>query len=92
MISIEVILPNRKLALRAAEAYNNVHLDNSTMTVVVEGHDPENEMVSYIPEAAKKSKEPTVEELGVFSCTFDYKLSHTVAIWTFTFHEKSGFV
>ena len=73
MNSFEVILPNRKLALRAAEAYNNVHLDNSTMTVVVEGHDPENEMVSYIPEAAKKSKEPTVEELGVFSCTFDHK-------------------
>jgi hypothetical protein len=73
MNSIEVILPNRKLALRAAEAYNNVHLDNSTMTVVVEGQgqDHENEMVSYISEAAKKSKEPTVEELGVFSCTFD---------------------
>ena len=70
---IEVILPNRKLALRAAEAYNNVLLDNSTMTVVVEGHDPENEMVSYIPETAKKCKEPTVEELGDFSCTFDYK-------------------
>ena len=39
----------------------------------LEGNDPENEMVSYIPEAAKKSKEPTVEELGDFSCTFDYK-------------------
>ena len=70
---IQVILPNRKLALRAAEAYNNVQMDNSTMTVVVEGNDPENEMVSYIPEAAKKSKEPTVEELGDFSCTFDHK-------------------
>jgi len=63
MGSAEVILPNRKLALRAAEAYNNVQMDNSTMTVVVEGNDPENEMVSYIPEPAKKSKEPTVEEL-----------------------------
>ena len=74
MGSAEVILPNRKLALRAAEAYNNVHLDNSTMTVVVEGHDLENEMVPYIPDAAKKCKEPTVEELGVFSCTFDYTI------------------
>ena len=68
MGTAEIILPNRRSALRAAEIYNNVSLDNSTMNVTVKEYDFEDSLTSCSLEdsrnVAKKGKDLSIEELG----------------------------
>jgi len=60
--SAEIAMPNRKMAIRACQEYNNVDLDDFTMSAVVVGHEDGNRLV--VDDVAPKNKNKTAQELN----------------------------